>query len=518
MVVAISCVEDFWRGNTETMTFKFFEYFDNSDPEAKPVADAEESLREIMGEKDSEKRLKIANSIIKDGKSDLGIAHVVVARASSDLADKEKHYRLALKNSTGHSYKSKRMSGDPLKADMLFGAITLEFADVLWRSSKMEAAIEMLQELQNNSEALWIGQDNLDSTVSALGTYLICAGRDAEARTVLEKDTVPFAHWYYLNALLRFRESGDCVVSRSALSAAFDESIVVADDLANSGEEDDAEHDISDWEEYYAQITLPAWKQTDGALAWLSEHMDSNPSMYGAEEVEDEVRYKKWQREMDLADSHMRRDDFKSAKRSFKTALREADSLNDGGDMFLLTAKILGSFLIEAGDSLDDLRSSLDKKIAWLDRQDSDDYESLCTSYLQFAKILDELDLEEQTKKCLKKALEFYEKSMEKGSRKLDYFYGSECLYLLACVLSKEENFEDAERHFAKLSALQGEFLGEKHLDLVEGLMGWRFCLHQLNRHEEEKRVYDRLKAIDVNFDADDEYRFVCEAVPVEAS
>ena len=106
---------------------------------------------------------------------------------------------------------------------------------------------------------------------------------------------------------------------------------------------------------------------------------------------------------------------------------------------------------------------------------------------------------------------------MESGSRKLNYFDGCECLYLYACQPSSEENFEEAERHFAKLVAMKGDFLGEKHLDLVDGLMGWRHCLHKLNRHEEEKRVYDRLKAIDVNFDAGDEFRFVCEAVAVEA-
>jgi hypothetical protein len=349
-------------------------------------------------------------------------------------------------------------------------------------------------------------------------TESVCEGRDKEARALLDENPVPTVEWFYFNALLRFRESGDCMQSRSALSAAFNESPVVAITLTDSDAELN-EQDKSMWgdDEYYAQITQPAWQKTAGALSWVSTRMDTECKMFGAEDEVDEARVKKWQREVELADANLRRQDFKATKRSFKTALREADSLNDGGEMFVLTAKMLGGVLKETGDTLEDLRTIFDKKIAWLDKQESEDSDGLFTSYSQFAKVLYELDMDKQAEHCAQKGLAFFEQSMKKGSENLDFHYKTECLFIYACMLSQEETFVEAERCFSQLVSIQEEYLGVKHSSLVEGLMGQRFCLHQLKRHGDEKRVYDRLHSIDENFDADDEYRFVCDAALVNA-
>ncbi len=270
-------------------------------------------------------------------------------------------------------------------------------------------------------------------------------------------------------------------------------------------------------EEHYALITQPAWQKTAGALPWLTKRMETECKMFGASDLVDEVRVKKWQREVELADANLRRQDFKATKRSFKTALREAERLNDGGEMFLLTAKMLGGVLKETGDTLEDLRTTFDKKIAWLDQQENDDAESLFTSYSEFAKVLYELDMDKQAEHCAQKGLTYFEKAMDKGTEKLDLHYKAECLFIHACMLSQEETFAEAERCFSQLVAMQEEYLGNKHLSLVEGLMGQRFCLHQLKRHDDEKLIYDRLYSIDQHFDADDEYRFVCDAALVNA-
>lgn len=349
-------------------------------------------------------------------------------------------------------------------------------------------------------------------------TESVREGRDKEARALLDEEPTLTPEWLYFNALLRFRESGDCIQSRSALSAAFNESPIVALTLTESEDELNGQ-DKSLWgdEEHFALITQPAWQKTAGALDWVSTRMDTECKMFGAAEVVDEARVKKWQREVELADANLRRQDFKATKRSFKTALREADSLNDGGEMFLLTAKMLGGVLQETEDSLEDLRTIFDKKIAWLDQQESEDTEGLFTSYAEFAKILYELDMDKQAEHCAQRGLAFFEKSMDKGTEKLDFHYKAECLFIHACMLSQEETFVEAERCFSQLVAIQEEYLGVKHPSLVDGLMGWRFCLHQLKRHDEEKLIYDRLYSINQNFDADDEYRFVCDAALVNA-
>ena len=252
-------------------------------------------------------------------------------------------------------------------------------------------------------------------------------------------------------------------------------------------------------------------------MEWLCKVFDTKHSLFGAEDVQDEVRYKKWQREMEVAEAHIRREDIKSIKRSFKMALREADSLNDGGDMFLLTAKMLGAVLLENGNSLDDLKESFDKKIAWLDKQESNDSESLFTSYSHFAKTLYELGMIKQAKHCARKAIDFYDDATKIGTTMLDYFYLCECLVIYGSLLSVEESFEEAEHIFARLVSAQEEFLGSKHLNLVDGLAGQRFCLHQLQRHKEEMEIEVKLREIDQYFDADDEYKLVCDAAAVSA-
>lgn len=523
MANTISPVEDFWRGATETEAFRLFEQLDKTDPDNKELADSAEDLLAIMSDSSEEKRIEIANRIVKGGKPDLGIANLVLARATDNLADKEKHYRAAQQNTTDQQFKALGNAGVRVKADSLYAAITQEFADVLWRNGKQDAAIKELQELQSNATLLWLNQDILDGLFASLTTYLICANKTTEARNELERDPAPLAHWYYLNALVKFKEMGDCIQSRSALSVALNDSVMIAviltdeRDEMDEDEQIDAESLLTDWDEQFAQITMPAWKQTPGALEWLSKIFDTKHLLYGAEEVQDEIRFKKWQREMELADTHLRREDFKSTKKAFKTALREADMLNDGGDMFLLTAKMLGAVLLEAGESLGDMKTVFEKKVAWLDKQQSDDFESLFNSYSNFAKTAFELGMHKDAVTLAKKAIEHYEKSIENGSEKLDYFYCSECLYIYAVLQCREENFEEAERAFSKLVGMQEEFLGKNAVDLAESLIGLRLCLHKLKRHDEEKVVHERLLELDSNFDADDETEFVCDAIPVES-
>jgi len=401
----------------------------------------------------------------------------------------------------------------------------LEFIDASAEKSDdiTENATLLKQSLQSDAD-IRIGQPLLDYTLNVLASYLICQGKDNEARALLDEDPIPTADWYYLNALLRFRELGDCIESRSALSVAFEESPVVALTLTGHenelGEEDELdEQDESMWEgdEDHAFVTQPAWQKTAGALAWMTKGMETEYKMFGASDMIDEVRVRKWQREVETASAHFRRQDLKSTKKAFKTALREAESLNDGGEMYLLTAKMLGNVLMESEDSLEDLRTTFAKKIAWLDQQESEDFESLFTSYSEFSEILYELGMDKEAGHCVQKALTYFEKAMNRGTENLDFHHKAEYLFIHACVLSQEEKFEEAERCFSELIAIQEKYLGVGHLSLIDGLMGWRFCLHNLNRHDEEKLIHDRLVSIDKNFDADDEYRFVCDAALVKA-
>lgn len=517
MANTIPPVEDFWRGQTETEMFKLFDQLEEKGAGGNLVASAGKDLRELMGESVEEKRIEIAKRILKEGKEDLGIAHIVLARACSDLKEKEEFYRKAQKSSESQNFKANSTSGSLSCADSLNTAISLEFAYVLFSNSKRDAACDMLQKIQENAEALSMGQDIRDCLFSALGAYLICTKKSAEVRALLEIDRMPMSHWYYLNALWKFMALGDCIQSRSALSIALNDSVMIAVNLTSDEEDIDEEDLLTDWEYYYSLITLPAWQETTGAMEWLSKVFDTKHSLFGAEDVQDEVRYKKWQREMEVAEAHIRREDIKSIKRSFKMALREADSLNDGGDMFLLTAKMLGAVLLENGNSLDDLKESFDKKIAWLDKQESNDSESLFTSYSHFAKTLYELGMIKQAKHCARKAIDFYDDATKIGTTKLDYFYLCECLVIYGSLLSVEESFEEAERIFARLVSAQEEFLGSKHLNLVDGLAGQRFCLHQLQRHKEEMEIEVKLREIDQYFDADDEYKLVCDAAAVSA-
>ncbi len=83
----------------------------------------------------------------------------------------------------------------------------LEFIDASAEKSDdiTENATLLKQSLQSDAD-IRIGQPLLDYTLNVLASYLICQGKDNEARALLDEDPIPTADWYYLNALLRFRE------------------------------------------------------------------------------------------------------------------------------------------------------------------------------------------------------------------------------------------------------------------------------------------------------------------------
>lgn len=504
-----SQIRNFCRSNTDLEVLDILSHMDPSFSEQVSLHENAAAIREMLTAKASAKSLKIANGLLNDKKSELGIPHVVLARQSSS-PEQENQYRLAHQESQNHLFQ--HGTDGNFKADKLHAAITLEMADALWNSDQHESAIELLRNLHLKSEELWMGESNREFTTALLTTFLICEGRDDEAREVLDKDQIPTLEWFFLNALLHFRKLGDCAISRSALSIALEESILVASILTETEAEsevlDDAE---TDWEDHYALITKQAWQKNPEALLWLSHRQDVTPSLFGAEEHLDEVKYKRWQREFEMIDTHVRREDFKGMKKSFKTALREAENLNDGGATYLFTAQMFGAFLIELDEPLGELPAGISKKIAWLDRQESQDFESLFSSFSECVEVSMNLSMLDAAQHCAEKAISLLEKSIAQGSEKLTTDDGIPCRTYLAVLLSQQKKYSEAVEEFSKLVRIQEEYLGKNHLSLVDGLKGWRFCLHQLGRHDEEKVVYDRLEAIDANFDADDdEYKYEC--------
>ena len=91
-------------------------------------------------------------------------------------------------------------------------------------------------------------------------------------------------------------------------------------------------------------LTRQAWESDEAAVAWLAKQLDMTHRMIGKTVPIDEARLKRWMNNLDLAKAHMKRDELKSAKRFFNMALREAEQLSDGGDVFCSTAKMIAMF------------------------------------------------------------------------------------------------------------------------------------------------------------------------------
>lgn len=490
--------------------FDIFEaiFGDDNKKKSKALEAEADLIDDMLNSESLKERLEMAKAFTNDPAKNYGVAYLVLARESesesaSGQKEQEKNYRAAIEAFT----KELNKSPFPYRvSENLTAAVTIELANTLWNSGRTDEAIELVKAIDTEL----LSDVILDKRLFTYLVYLVCTGAYDEAQKALEADQLPTEEWLYFNALLKYKAYGDSAISRSALTASLTETESIASWLTRKLENIDTESYLfSDMT--YADLTRVAWEATDGALEWLAAHMEKGLPRFGESEIIDEIRLKKWQREFDMGESHVEREDIKAAKRAYKNALKEAEQLNDGGEGFNVTCMALGALLLETDGSLDELVSSLDKRIEWLDSQDEKDFDLLARNYYDLADTFLEIGEYNRAERCATKAVKFFERTANDTVPKIDHFEGTQFLEVLALALEAQDKYSETKERVEQLISMKEKFLGKKHLSLVDYLKAHKRCLHELNQHKEEQAVLERLIEIDGVYDLEEEGNFECK-------
>jgi tetratricopeptide (TPR) repeat protein len=455
-----------------------------------------DDLSSIIEAETPQERVELAERVLAEDST--GFAHLVLAIGTDNLDKQKQHYQKAIDT-------SRKVYLQQTPVSFILGHATVGLSKTLWNQNKRDEAIKLLEGIDLDN--LHVGQNLIDIISYSLVTYLIIQNQDERAREILDRDPVPTFEWFYLNALLRFRQHGDSFISRGAFAAALVEDELVPHFLTNTEydtavDESDLD-DIEPWSEIYANLTRESWLETPDAIDWLKRMSEEKPRVGDSESI-DKARARRIDDEVQLASAHLSREDYKNAKRSFNSALREANRLNDGGVKFTLIMVVFIQLLEENEDSIAPAIEMLKQRAAWLDGQASKaGPEALMRSYLDIAKLL-ELNSRDSglSESCAQKAYDLF-----KGIRSTsDSFLEDTILTLLGSAALIKGDVKALESIMRSSIENSEQMFGPKHLHLVDQLQFLRYALHEQGRHEEEIETANRVYSIDVQAHKDDNF------------
>jgi tetratricopeptide (TPR) repeat protein len=143
-------------------------------------------------------------------------------------------------------------------------------ADLLWTSGRRDDAIGHLREM------LRLNPNDNQGLRYPLASWLLAEGHDEELARLLEQYDDASASWAYSKTLAAFRQHGDTPATRKSLQSATKVNKYIPDYLTGEKmmpRERPGMYTLGSEEEaiLYAAESLPAWKTTPGATAWLRE-------------------------------------------------------------------------------------------------------------------------------------------------------------------------------------------------------------------------------------------------------
>jgi len=241
------------------------------------------------------------------------------------------------------------------------------------------------------------------------------------------------------------------------------------------------------------RVTGEAWRSTDGALTWLKDWRDDGLARVGEEETIDEAKVKRIESELEILGSHLEREDFKEARKSFAKVLRDANRLNDGGAMF---EEIIAT-VARVDEALEGnmVATELEKRAEWLKEQEKTAKpEALANSYADLSVLLSEIPGQEKLiESSAKKALEYLEKNPSRASTHVEQI----ALSIIGSLAIQNEDWAAVESNAKRIAEIVEQTSSSNHLDMIDALQLLRMSLRMQERLEEEKAVAERIYAID---------------------
>ncbi len=449
-----------------------------------------ETFNKMLKCETPEERIEIATSIVEQDRT--GLAQLVLGIENKDVEKQKQHYAKALE-----------LTKD-LADEYVFGFATVRLGKLLWSLNQREEALRVLEDADVNN--LLVGQHIIDEIRFSLVTYLTIQNNDQRAREILDGEAVPTFEWFYLNALLRFRQLGNTWISRGALHRALGDDEIIAyllSDTEYDGDEDDLE-ELDRWTRKYIDLTRECWTEPPDAIGWLSKTLTRDVPSVGFSKDVDQALARSIDDEFEVAMTHMASEDFENAKRSFHSALQNANKLNDGGSMFLFIVEMYSALLDEMDESQTPIIELLNQRVTWLDGQAaSADPEALMNSYLNIAKaFLDDVEDIGGAEICAQKAHTIFN-TIRSDS---DSQTGDNILVILGSIAAQKDDFTALESHMRSAISMSEETHGPTHLSIIDPLQFLRYALHRQGKHEEEVETAKRVYALDINADKDEEF------------
>jgi len=436
-----------------------------------------------------EMRASFATNELMDG-SEL-LAHAIVASSETDPSIKKRHYETALAGTS----EIRKTLPQQIQIEFIFGFAVVGLAALNWNAGNRAEAIAILESARVNE--LDFSQDLIDTIRFMYTSFLICEDHDQRAREILDGEAVPTAEWYYLNALLKFRQLGDGYLSRGAISLAFVEDQDQIAELFCDTECDTEEFEDSSLD--YCSLTRECWTLTPGALDWLERRLDAGQPRVNQVKEPDARRRSRVDEEVRMAHVHMKRDDMKLVRKCLKAALREADRLNDGGARFFGVLKMC-QLATGTSESSDWYVERLDDRLKWLKGQESSVQPApFAISVLDLAYAYGDFQEYEKSADCASRTHEL----LAANKDTLDAFIEYNTLRQLGRCSRVTSDCEGIEKYARAIVELKDSMIGPLHLDVVDDLQHLRYALHELGKHDEEREIAKRVYVIDHYADRD---------------
>jgi tetratricopeptide (TPR) repeat protein len=347
----------------------------------------------------------------------------------------------------------------------------------LWESGDRNEALKHLLETFKTNQ--FCGPDW--SWLAA--TWQLSMGCDSSAALeLLRKHPSDMPEWGFTNAIALFKQQGDNVVSRAALTSAIEEGSPIAGKLLGKIDDDIVDGIDLKGIESYPQNAIKIWEETPHALKWLQDSFDRFVEPSGEKPIEPDStnrrHYKLWSDNYQFAVNASRKEHTrKEAKKFFLSALKEARHFGALSWEFDSTVSRLSLSFVDARTQLE---AAVREQVTAAKNLEQTNPLKAMRAYARIAERFDRMENVAEADDCYRAALRILHSLSETDRDLVDNCERAE---LLADAVAYRLDEEELRRSIALLEEsleLRVSYLGPKHGELLDTMLDLHKCLVSL--------------------------------------
>lgn len=487
-----------------------------------------DTIDRMLGADEGSARIEAARDILRQ-REDCGLAYAVLAReGASDIEECKSYYARAIdlirQECARHEPVLVDFEEEP-EGEIYFlnmGALPLisaEYARLICRQGDREAALALVLSVMDKCD-----DENLGLRFLA-ASWMIQRGQDAGARAIIEEKLEDTAEWYFMYALLLYRELGDVPVSRAAARRALLEGPAVAglllaqsldndpsDGLPSCANEDEEDDDEEMDVRQFVTDTRCAWHTSTGSLKWFKEGIDYAVGDFarytghsaGSTQTDTSGKMKRWRSTFDIAQCFFNRADYREARRLLRTAIREVERFGALSWQFLASVDALRVVLLKLKEPLDEIVTIYERHASYIQTICTDDPVVKAYCYWSIAGRIWRCGEPERAERWFVETVELYEQLFSDGNPAMTMCDVSRVLLEAGQFMGEQRRYKEALPLLRRSLDLHEQFLGKMHPDLIIGADYLARCLHHVGRHAEEAALRQRMVS-DLHYDGESE-------------